>query len=291
MSGAGGMNNGGAPGTAGAGGGANPGNYPPPPREINVTATDTSDVPLPAGGSALFDPSMPLQKKLVVPMHGVNSGPYRFGWAVQHGFHMIAVPVANGYPADEYHPEYLEAWSGEDVSTTINQPPADSVMARVKAALAYLAEEDAGADWGYYLDANGEVRWNDVILYGYSYGGQMCVAATKYVALDRVIITASPNVPIDAPWLTEMPNVTPPERCYQFVGYNEGEHQTHIDETALLGWPGEPHDVGDGVATPPPYPSNILTVDDGHSSFCDRPFNDGNKDWNAICEWLFGYKP
>lgn len=84
-----------------------------------------------------------------------------------------------------------------------------------------------------------------------------------------------------------MPNVTPPERCYQFVGYSEGEHDTHINETTKLGWLGEPFDVENGITKPPPYPSNRLIVDDGHSDFCGRPFNDGMKDWDAICEWLF----
>lgn len=281
-----GASTGGAGGAAGSGGGNNPGDYPPPPRDINITATELVSTDF-NGSTGSFDPTKTVQKKLFVPMGGVNSGPMNFGWAVQRGYHMIAVPVANGYPDDQYHREYLEAWSGENLGAGINQPPEDSVMGRVKSTLAYLKDNDPGADWGYYLDDAGEVRWNDVIVFGYSYGGQMGVAATKYVALDRVVITASPNVPIDAPWLTEMPNITPVERCYQFVGYNEGEHQTHIDETALLGWLGEPYDVGDGVQDPPPYPSNRLTVDDGHSQFCGRPFNDGNKDWDAICEWMF----
>jgi hypothetical protein len=272
-------------GSAGAG---NPGSYPAPPRDILVTSTSKVDIPY-QGSTGSFDPKAAagIQKKLVVPMGGVNSGPMRMGWAVQRGFHMLAVPVANNFPSDQYHREYLEAWSGEDLSAQITQPPANSVMGRVKSTLAYLKDNDPGSDWGYYLDAAGEVRWNDVIVFGYSYGGQMGVAASKYVALDRVIITASPNVPIAAPWLTEMPNVTPPERCYQFVGYKEGEHKTHIDETTKLGWLGEPFDVENGITKPPPYPSHRLIVEDGHSDFCGRPFNDGMKDWDKICEWLF----
>ena len=279
---------GGSVSTAGSGGGGNPGDYPAPPRDIMVTSTSKVDI-MYQGSTGSFDPKAAagIQKKLVVPMGGVNSGPMRMGWAVQRGFHMIAVPVANGYPSDMYHREYLEAWSGEDLSASITQPPANSVMGRVKSTLTYLKDNDPGSDWGYYLDAAGEVRWNDVIVFGYSYGGQMGVAATKYVALDRVIITASPNVPIAAPWLTEMPNKTPPERCYQFVGFKEGEHKTHIDETTKLGWLGEPFDVENGITKPPPYPSNRLIVEDGHSDFCGRPFNDGMKDWDKICEWLF----
>jgi hypothetical protein len=68
-------------------------------------------------------------------------------------------------------------------------------------------------------------------------------------------------------------------------GINDGEHDTHMDEAALLGWPGDVFDVS---SVPPPYPSNRLEVDDGHSSFCGRPFNDGMKDWDGICEFMFG---
>jgi hypothetical protein len=289
---------GGTTGAGGSGGSGNPGSYPPPPRDIMVTSTDKVEIafggnqitPAASGThTALFDPKAAagIQKKLVLPLGGVNSGPMKMGWAVQRGFHVLALPFWNNYPNDTYHREYLESWSGEDLSAQITQSPANSVMSRVKGSLAYLKNADPGSDWGYYLDANGEVRWNDVIVFGYSFGGQMGVAATKYVALDRVIITASPNIPINSPWLTEMPSVTPVERCYQFVGFKEGEHKTHIDETTKLGWLGEPFDVENGITKPPPYPSNRLIVEDGHSDFCGRPFNDGMKDWDHICEWLF----
>jgi hypothetical protein len=279
---------GGTAGSGGSSGATNPGNYPLPPRDINVTSTQAVSIPV-VGGTARFDPTAEagIQKKLVLPLGGVNSGPMNMGWAVERGFHMIGVPFWNNYPNDMYHREYLESWSGEDLSAQITQPPSDCVMARVKTALTELAAMDPGSDWAYYLDTAGEVRWNDVIVFGYSFGGQMGVAASKYVALDRVIITASPNIPIESPWLTEMPTVTPVERCYQFVGFNEGEHDTHIAETTLLGWTDEPFDVEDGITQPPPYLSNRLIVDDGHSDFCGRPFNDGMKDWDAICEWLF----
>ncbi|HTM43655.1 MAG TPA: hypothetical protein VL137_01800, partial [Polyangiaceae bacterium] len=109
-------------GMAGSGGTGNPGNYPPPPRDILITGTDLVSMTT-NGSTASFDASKTVQKKLVVPMGGVNSGPMIFGWAVQRGYHMIAVPVANGYPDDQYHREYLEAWSGENLGAGINQPP------------------------------------------------------------------------------------------------------------------------------------------------------------------------
>jgi hypothetical protein len=196
---------------------------------------------------------------------------------------VLTVDLWNDYPKDPGYPEYLESWSGDDLSKTINQPKNNGVMERVKAGLTYLAANDVESDWGYYLDAQGEVRWNDVILFGYSWGGQLGVAASKYVAMDRIIITSAPNVPIDSPWLKQ-PNITPPERCFFLGGNKDGEHATHKAETLLLGWPG---DVINVTHMAPPYASNRLEVDDGHSSFCGRPFADGMVDWDSICEFMF----
>jgi hypothetical protein len=280
-------------GGSGGAGSNNPGNYPDPPRPINVTRSDKISIgfapsaadPQASGSQHYgeFDPTKPLQKKLVVPMGGVNSDPWRMGWAVDRGYHVLTVDLWNDYPKDPGYPEYLESWSGEDKSQTVNQPPNNSVMARVKAGLKYLDTQDPGSDWGYYLDAAGEVRWNDVIVFGYSFGGQMGVAASMYIAADRIIITSAPNVPIDSAWLKQ-PAKTPGERCFFLGGNKDGEHKTHKDETALLGWPG---DVINVTHVAPPYASNRLEVDDGHSSFCGRPFADGMVDWDAICEFLF----
>jgi hypothetical protein len=272
----------------------NPGNYPDPPRAIAVTSTQKvsigfapSDADPQASGSqhyGEFDPTKKLQKKLVLPFGGVQSDPWRMGWAVERGYHVLTVDLWNDYPKNEGYPEYLESWSGEDKSQLVTQNPANSVMARVKAGLKFLAANDPGSDWGYYLNAAmDDVRWNDVIIFGYSFGGQMGVAASKYVAADRIIITSAPNVPIDSPWL-KLPPKTPGARCYFLGGNKDGEHPTHLAETALLGWPGEPVNV---THLAPPYASNRLEVDDGHSSFCGRPFNDGMVDWDSICEFMF----
>jgi dienelactone hydrolase len=284
-----------AGGAAGSGGDSpnNPGNYPDPPRDIMVTGTEKvsigfapSDADAQASGSqhyGEFDPTKKVQKKLVLPLGGVNSDPWRMGWAVDRGYHVLTVDLWNDYPKDAGYPEYLESWSGEDKSQTVNQNPANSVMARVKAGLNFLASNDPGSDWAYYLDGNKDVRWNDVIVFGYSFGGQMGVAASKYVAADRIVITSSPNVPIDSPWLA-LPAKTPGARCYVLGGNKDGEHKTHMDEAALLGWPG---DVINVTHVAPPYASHRLEVDDGHSSFCGRPFNDGMIDWDSMCEFMF----
>lgn len=287
-------------GDAGTGGSGGPDpDYPDPPREIDFDAargnksvefspTDADDSSQSFHGNpqwAGFDTDAPtIRKKLIVKLGGINSGAGGFGWGVERGYHVLGVDYWNEGPEGE-QTEYLETWSGDDVSDA-EIGAQNSIMHRVKSGLTYLQTIDAGADWAYYLDAAGEVRWSDVILFGYSYGGQTSVAATKYVALDRVVITSSPNINPSASWLTDEAK-TPPERCVFIGGIEDGEHQVHVDQTAVLGFPGDLLNV---TTLMPPYGTNRLEVNDGHSEFCGRPFNDGMIDWDSICEGAFGIR-
>src|SRR5690606_19318879 len=122
---------------------------------------------------------------------------------------------------------YRESWSGEDVGDA-EVGEINSIMNRVKTALAYLQTQDPGSDWAYYLDAEGNVRWNDVIVFGYSFGGQTGAAGTKYVPLHRVVATSAPGISAEAAWVTEMPNVTPGTRSFTISGITDGGHDNHM---------------------------------------------------------------
>jgi pimeloyl-ACP methyl ester carboxylesterase len=200
--------------TAGSGGSGivdEPG-YSPPPREIEIddTRDDVAFTFSPTDASpsrtvyhgdqyARFShTSSTIQKKLVVALGGISSAAFTSGtaWALERGYHVLAVDYFNSLAGTDGL-VYLETWSGQDVSADADVTSANGIQNRVKDALGYLQSEDAGGDWAYYLDA-GEVRWNDVIVYGYSYGGQVAAAATKYVALHRAIAVSGPNIVITA---------------------------------------------------------------------------------------------
>ena len=300
---------GGSAGTSGGGGGAagsgaEPG-YSPPPRDIviqpgrgNVTISFTpADAATGAtsfhGGEqqARFDEgATPIQKKLVIGLGGIGTGPHNgggLGWAADRGYHTIGIDYFNESGGNQGL-NYLESWSGEDVSPDADVGEVNSIMNRVKTALVYLQNQDPGADWAYYLDTEGNVRWNDVIIFGYSFGGQTGAAATKYVALHRVVATSAPGISEEAAWVTDMPNVTPGNRCFTITGTDDGGHENHLATATRLGWPGE--NVETWNSAPPYDNSSLLSVQFGHSEFCSLPEGVlANAD--EVCEWAFGYTP
>jgi hypothetical protein len=238
---------------------------------------------------ARFNPNAArIQKKLVIGLGGIGTGPHNGGglaWAGDRGYHTIGLDYFNASGGDQGL-NYRESWSGDDVGDA-NVGELNSIMNRVKTALVYLNTTDPGSDWAYYLDAQGEVRWNDVIVFGYSFGGQTAAAGTKYVPLHRVVATSAPGINESATWVTDMENVTPPTRSFTITGTDDGGHENHVATAMRLGWPGP--EVNTSTSTPPYDDSHILTVEFGHSEFCSLP---GNVLANAdeVCEWAFGYE-
>jgi hypothetical protein len=298
----GGTGTGGVPATGGTGGGSAEPGYTPPPRDIMIqpgngptTINFTPGDAAPGatsfhGGSqqARFNAGAPkVQKKLVIGLGGVGTGPHNGGglaWAADRGYHTIGLDYFNASGGDQGK-NYLESWSGEDVGDA-NVGPMNSIMNRVKTGLAYLQAQDPGDDWAYYLDAQGNVRWNDVIVFGYSFGGQTAAAATKYVALHRVVATSAPGISETAAWVMDMPAVTPGNRCFSISGTDDGGHKNHMATATRLGWPGM--EIATSTSAPPYDNSSLLAVDFGHSEFCSLPQNVlANAD--ELCEWAFGF--
>src|SRR5262249_23471216 len=148
---------------------------------------------------------------------------------------------------------------------------------------AYLQMIDQGGDWAYYLNADGSVRWNDVIAFGYSFGAQTVVAATKYVPLWRGVATSGPSLdPTKDMWLTAMPNVTPPSHSYMISGNMDGGNTEHFAATMALGWLGTKVNASTGM--PPYMDSHVLEVNFGHSEFCSV------NGFDAVCDYVFGTK-
>jgi pimeloyl-ACP methyl ester carboxylesterase len=226
-------------------------------------------------------------------MGGINGGPHTGGayqWAVGRGFHALAVDMFNANGGEGNGGlVYLESFSGQDLTGSANVTPQNGVMNRVKTGVAYLAENDPGADWGYYLDSNGEVIWDRVIVWGYSYGGQAAVAATKFVAAHRVIATSAPRIPTDeaaSAWITDMPNLTDPANCYAI---NDDEAD-FWDVLTTMGWMGPAVRIFDGDALlvqPPFMNTHMLDMAGGHTEFCSLP----NAAYDAACDYAFGTIP
>lgn len=240
---------------------------------------------------ATFDGSKKTQAKLVVTMGGIDNGPHTGGvyqYAAGRGFHMLAVDMYNSEGGESNQGKvYLESFSGEDQTNVAEVSEPNSVRGRIKKALAYLDQQDPGADWGFYLDDQGAVRWSEVILFGYSYGGQVALAATKYVAPYRVFLTASPTLPNDAAWLTTMPNVADVQSCFAL---NSSGDEAKYAKLTSAGWLGTVQVVMDGgyamLMQPPFMGSHLLQAPGGHTEFCSVA---GNR-YDVICDFVFDVK-
>ena len=335
----------GAPGSAGAGGGNSAGTSgsmggasdvdpgdPPAPRPINISPGNGCNCDIKTNGQTLsVDTTKPIQGKLVITLGSICGGPGGGGLegtAKTLGFHVFQVATqscVNSAP-DNYKaiiaktPDDKEAnrqvgdarmelWDGVDRVNWVTVAPGESIVARTEAALAYAIKQDPGGDWGYYLNADGHVRWTDVFMVGYSWGSQTIAMISKYVRFGRVFCTSGPQAEgfPNAAWITQ-PSATPVQRMYMAVGFNQPYPSTDkVDiapntvtsmvETVLkAGWIGPPHNVLPGDTGPftnlhifpmiatAPYDKDALG---GHGIFC---YNNPNSKWKALCAYAFGLK-
>ena len=67
-------------------------------------------------------------------------------------------------------------------------PRADSVEARMDKALTYLQTKNPQGDWSYYRQADGHIRWSDVIFIGHSHGATSSAAFAKIHRIWRAVL-------------------------------------------------------------------------------------------------------
>jgi hypothetical protein len=116
--------------------------------------------------------------KLVIFLGGYTNPPV--AWRdhgkklAEFGFHAVLPAYNNRWSgctgADCDRNTRWEALVGEDVSSAIVASRADSAEGRVVTILKHLATADPGGDWGYYLDAEGNLLYDRAIIAGISHG-------------------------------------------------------------------------------------------------------------------------
>jgi hypothetical protein len=258
---------------------------------------------------AIVDPrSKTMMGKLVVTMGGRGSMAGAVGgegsFCVPRGFHVFAVTYYTDYDiirgdADFYGDARLEVFEGIDhtnkyefANVHITKP--DSIEVRVAKGLKYLHGLYPDEDWGYYLNADGQVRWSDVIFTGVSHGA---TASARNAMVRRAARAVSFSGPYDntcdtdpacpngtsATWFGETPK-TPIDRFYAITGVKDDQHPHHLYAMQKLGYVGNVVDVD---TMKPPYGNThrLQSASAGHTDFC------GDAKYKDACNYLFGVPP
>jgi hypothetical protein len=253
--------------------------------------------------------------KLVVNLGGAGkvtadtSGVAAF--AVKRGFHVFAPAYDTNFniginDAAYYGDARREELDGTDHTShyaardaqpaeELGLSPPDGVERRVRFGLAYLAASFPDEDWSYFLMADGEVRWSDVILTGVSHGASSAARFAMILSVGRVLSFSGPcdntctNIACTDPsaviasWFSEAP-ATPIDRFYALTGVRDPQHVQHLVALERLHYVGAVTEV-DGAAPPYGESHRLQSSSGDHSSYC------GNAAYRDVCNYMLGVPP
>ena len=115
----------------------------------------------------------------------------------------------------------LEAATGEDFSEEVDIPKPDGMMERSFQFVKWLAKEQPGGRWDYFLNEAGDgLRWEDVIVSGPSHGSTTATRFSKHVKVSRVVALCGPRDQFQT-WQS-LPSKTPANRVFGFSHVLDG---------------------------------------------------------------------
>ncbi len=282
---------GGAGGTASVGGAATGCNATPPTHALNITAAKARHDHMAGGRPFAMDNRAPkMLGKLIIDLGVDSGGIYNFG--LNRGFHVYGGKIFHcdlTYDNRTHNGDCrLETVDGQDHDPTVNIPYAESLAGRLAAGLAQLHQDFPEEDWGYFLTADGKVRWDDVGMTGFSHGAQTAARTARAMCLYRAVSRSGPRdnecgkndqtPPYDvncdlsrvSAWLDE-PAKSPIEHFFAFVGMNDSQRGDGLYSMQRMGYIGEPVDI-----STVPYPYNgshrFVASGEGHSGFDDKKY-------------------
>lgn len=243
--------------------------------------------------------------KLVLPFGGLgsNAGTLEAGgeFCARRGFHVLGIAAFQDYDilsggADFFGAARRSVFEGvmhtkQGAFANISLAPADGVAQRTQKALQYLHAMFPEEDWGYFLQADGSVRWSDVIFSGMSHGGSNAARFAFLVRASRVVSLAAPRENlckkldpencggVVASWLSDAAK-TPLDRFFGISGKSDDQHLQHLFAMETIGYVGDPAAI-EG-AQPPYGNSHRLVADGGHADFCEEA------KYAAACNYAFG---
>jgi hypothetical protein len=145
--------------------------------------------------------------------------------------------------------------------------PEDSILDRLRRAIATLDRRDPHGGWGRFV-AGERVRWGRIVVAGHSQGGGESAFIAHHHRVQGVLMFGSPvesDGGVTAAWM-DRPGVTPVSRYYAF----DSRHDMYAERIAgswrALQLPGRPRRIG----TRPPHRM-------AHQLVTDRRLGDGRR--------------
>lgn len=212
---------------------------------------------------ALLDTRVAPLGKLVVFLPGYTNKPsdwHDHGRALaSYGFHVL-MPAYNNYwsgcsgAACDGKTRW-KALTGENVSSAIDTSRADSAEGRVITMIKHLVAADPGGDWGYYLNGDDTLRYEEMIIAGISHGAASAALYAQQRPFWRAVMHSG-GWKTWGGWLDGAP-ATPAANQYGFA-HTADDAEGHIGAWNGFGVPGDPMNVDN--ATPPYGNTNKLTT-------------------------------
>lgn len=158
----------------------------------------------------------------------------------------------------------FEQLYGEDTSSLVEVWPQDSIAGRMEALLQVLGATYPDAGWDRYWNAVDGVRWDRMVVWGWSYGAGQTAFLGMHERLDGLVLLSGPKEGVlpdldPAPWVYEG-RATP--ACAQFAVYHALESWSEPGELlpVSLGALGLVGTVDADTSAPPYDGAQILTT-------------------------------
>lgn len=249
--------------------------------ELQFAHLDTRAVPL---GKLVFF----LSGFTNTPSSWRDHGRQMAGW----GFHVVEPHYANDWDCGEMGGSCnvdtrWEALTGEDLSSVIVTSRADSAEGRVVRMLEHLAEVHPGGDWGWYLDGEGGVRYEHIIIAGISHGASSSGLFGSRRTFHRVVMHSG------GWWEVGDDPATPIDAFYGLAHSDDGQYDGILSAWESAGMLGAPTSI-DGAE--PPYDDArqlVTSAPNGypHCSVCvspDSPIEDGAFVFDPAWRTMYG---
>jgi len=225
-----------------------------------------------------FSPSVTSPKgKLFVFLAGTNGVPRLYQDILREGavrgYHVIGLTYVNGTEVHDYCANSSDpaCWGdvrseivyGNGTTNLLTVTPANSIVGRLTALLAYLSVTYPSDGWSQFVSA-GAPAWAKIVVGGHSQGAGHAAYLAKGQDLAGVCAFDSPDdgsVASGMPTWLSMPGATPVDAMYGFTNQDDvtATFSGVTRNWSSIGFPGQPADI-DGARAPYGGSHQLYTV-------------------------------